>query len=178
MFIALLNDQSDAYDVRSIRTYLDEAARPNGHQIFTSSIAFAEVTKAKLFKPGVGSFDEFVRDFEGQINIVAADPIVCQRAGALKDLAYKKGATTKRVLTTGDAIMLATALELQDTYGVTVNAFHTFDNGNGPRGPEGKGVPLLTYETWCEGIETNPLAKQVMELNRCKPIHPSPGLSL
>ena len=74
--------------------------------------------------------------------------------------------------------MLATALELKETFSTEIHAFHTFDDGKGQRGPEGKGIPLLSYHEWCEGLEEDPLAKRIIELNRCLPIHPSPQMVL
>lgn len=178
VFYALLNDESYAYDVNSIRQFLEDAKEDGSCKIYTSGIVFTEVTPARLQPSKYGSFEEFLDDFRGQIVTLDADPIICSRAGDLRDIPYKKNGSTSRVLTTGDAIMLATALELKNTYGIEIDAFHTFDNGNGARGPEGKGVPLLTFEEWCEGLENNDLAQEVIGMNRCMPIHPSPKMAV
>ena len=172
VFIAFLNKEIGAYDIDSIAQYIKETQEKK-HHIFTSNMVFAEITPSKIADSDYSKFQEFLDDYEGLITPIGADPNILTLAGNLKDLKYKKGDSYKRILTTGDATMLATALELEDVYGAPVDHFHTFDKGNGPRSVEGgKGVPLLTFEEWCEGIEDNPLAARVIGLNRCEPIHP------
>ncbi len=176
VFIAFLNDEKEIYDIPSIEQYLEDA-RQGKCKIYTSSIVFTEVTPKKLVKSEYGTFNDFIADFRGQVITIGNDPIIGSLAGELKDLPYKKSNSTKRILTTGDAIMLATALELESSYGVELDIFHTFDNGGGPRSPEGgKAIPMLTYQDWCEGIESDPLAARVIEMDRRKPIHPTPNM--
>jgi len=177
-FIAYLNDESEAYDTASLKAYISNLGKPNGCEIYTSAIALAEITPKKLITSKFGSFDEFLRDAKGAIHILDAGPNECQTAALLKDVEYQKSGNTGRVLTTGDALMLATAIELEDTYGVKIDAFHTYDRGNGPRGPEGKGIPLIGYETWLNGVVQSELVKRVVNMNRCNPIHPSPMLDI
>ena len=96
------------------------------------------------------------------------------KAGCLRDLEYKKANATGRQLGTPDAIMLATCVYLRDTLGVTVDHFHTYDRGK-KRGLEGgKGIPLIGYQEWCEGLSNNPTASEIISLSRCQPIHPEP----
>lgn len=160
----------------SIQQYLEEA-QLGQCKIYTSSIIFSEVTPRRIAKSEYGTFHDFLGDFRSQVITIGNDPNIGALYGELKDLAYKKGTSTRRILTTGDAIMLATALEMKSAYNVNIDAFHTFDNGGGARSPEGgKAIPMLTYEEWCEGIEDEPLARRVIELKRCKPIHPSPKM--
>lgn len=175
VFTAFLRDERGAYDVNSIARYLTEA-RDGKHQIYTSSIVFAEVLPSSL-KPGVGSFQDFVDDFQGAIIIIDASPNVMQVAGRLRDLPYRKGTSTSRRLATPDAIMLASCVYLGETMGIRIVAFHTFDDGR-RRGPEGRSVPLLSYHEWCEGFsaEQMRIARPVIDLNRARPIHPSPKL--
>lgn len=176
VFIAALNNESDYYDIASIKKYLKEAESdsPDKVVIYTSAIIFSEVTPRKLFKSEFGTFEEFIKDFRGVIEVVEASPSVCSVAGRLKDLHYSKNGYDGRVLTTGDAIMLASILELEDVFGVTVDAMHTYDNGKRQAGPEGKAIPMLEFHTWCEGIEDDPLAKRIIGRKREKPIHPQP----
>jgi predicted nucleic acid-binding protein len=176
VFIAYLGDEQTTYDVNSIAQYLTET-REGRHKIYTSSLVFAEVLPSSLAKPDVGSFQDFVDDFQGAIIIVDATPIVMQIAGRLRDLPYRKGTSPGRRLATPDAIMLASCLHLADAMGVRVNAFHTFDDGR-RRGPDGRSVPLLSYHEWCEGFtqEQMRVSRRVIELNRCRPLHPSPKL--
>jgi len=176
VFYAYLNNETDAYDIDSINQFINEASAKK-HHIYTSSMVFAEVTPSRLNNNSFGTFQEFLDDFEGMVTTISADPNILTLAGNLKDLPFKKGKSTGRILTTGDATMLATAIELEDTYDVKIDHFHTFDDGKGKTGPEGgKGVSLLNFADWCEGIETHPLVKRVLELDRCPPIHPEKKL--
>jgi predicted nucleic acid-binding protein len=175
VFTAFLRDEGAAYDVNSIAQYLAEA--PDGkHRIYTSSLVFAEVLPSSM-KPGIGSFQDFVDDFQGAIIIVDASPNVTQIAGRLRDLPYRKGTSTNRRLATPDAIMLGSCVYLSEAMGIRVTAFHTFDNGK-RRGPEGRSVPLLSYHQWCEGFTAEQMrtAKAAIDLGRVPPIHPAPRL--
>jgi predicted nucleic acid-binding protein len=176
VFTAFLRDERDAYDVDSIAQYLNEA-REGKHRIYTSSLVFAEILPSSLTKPGIGSFQDFVDDFQGAIVVVEASPNVMQLAGRLRDLPYRKTNSRGRRLATPDAIILASCVYLGEALGVRVSAFHTFDDGN-TRGPEGRSVPLLSYHEWCEGFteEQTKVAKPVLDLNRTRPIHPTPKL--
>jgi len=176
VFIAFLNKESEAYDIDSIAQYIEETQN-NKHRIFTSGIAFVEITSSRIRNPNYDTFQEFLDDFESLIIPISPDPNILTLAGELKDLKYKKNNSNKRILTTGDATMLATALELEEVYSTSIDYFHTFDKGNGPRSVEGgKGIPLLTFEEWCEGLEDDPLAKRVIKMKRCEPIHPEKPL--
>jgi predicted nucleic acid-binding protein len=175
VFTAFLCDQKDAYDVASIEKYLNEA-KAGDVRIFTSTIASAEVLPGQLVR--VGAFEDFLQDFHGAVVPVDPMPNVMRLSGRLRDLPYKKGKSTKRRLGTPDAIILATAIHLQDDYGVKLDAFHTFDGG-GRKDLEGnRSIPMLGFEGWCEGFTPDQLAvaQRVIDLPRCKPIHPDPGL--
>jgi predicted nucleic acid-binding protein len=178
VFTAFLRDERAAYDVDSIAQYLIES-RDGTHRIYTSSLVFAEVLPSSITKPEIGSFLDFVDDFRGAVVIVDASPDVMQLAGWLRDLPYRKGSSRGRRLATPDAIMLASAVYLVDTLGVKIDHFHTFDEGN-RRGPDGRSVPMLSYEDWCEGFtgDQMAIARPVIDLDRRRPIHPSPRLSL
>jgi predicted nucleic acid-binding protein len=178
VFVAFLRDQRTIYDVDSIEQYLTEAA--NGtHRIYTSSLVFAEVLPSSIAKANIGSFADFVADFVGAIVIVDASPDIMQLAGRLRDLPYRKGQSLGRRLWTPDAIMLASAAYLGQVFGVNVDHFHAFDDG-GRRDPAGRSVPLLSYHDWCEGFTPDQIrvAKPVVDLDRCRPIHPNPRLPL
>lgn len=173
-FIAFLNDEKHAYDVASIEQYLDEASAGKS-MIFTSTIALAEV-RPSFMKAGHGSFSEFMENFGGAIVTLDPTPNIMQHAGILRDVPYKKSNSTKRQLTTPDAIMLATCVHLVDDLGVSIDNFHTFDKGK-RRGVDGKGIPLLTYEEWCEGCDELEVAQRVIRLPRSVPVHPEPKLT-
>ncbi|MBV9201639.1 MAG: PIN domain-containing protein [Alphaproteobacteria bacterium] len=127
VFNAFLRDERDAYDVDSIAQYLTEA-REGKHQIYASSLVFAELLPSAITKPGIGSFNDFVEDVQGAITIVDTTPNIMQAAAYLRDLPYKKGNSPGRRLATPDAIMLATAILVRDQFGVSLDFFHTFDD--------------------------------------------------
>jgi len=175
VFYAFLNDERTSYDVDSIAQYIQEAK--NGkHRIYASTLVLAEVTPNAIAKTEIGSFQDFIDDLQGAVVLMTPTPNIMYRAARLKDLPYKKG-NGRRRLSTVDAIMLATCVDLRDAHGVRVDLFHTFDDGK-KRGPEGKMVPLISFEDWCDGFthEHQLVAKPVVELNRRKPIHPNPQL--
>ena len=82
--------------------------------------------------------------------------------------------------------MLASALELEDSFGIRLDAFHTYDKGRRGGHPEGKGkgkgkgkgVPLLCYDEWLDDVDIEGDVKRVVDLNRCQPIHNAPELPL
>jgi predicted nucleic acid-binding protein len=176
VFCAFLRDERTIYDVDSIRQYLEEA-KAGKHRLYTSSIALVEVLPSQIKKPGVASFQSFINDFQGAVVISDASPNVMHTAAQLRDLPYKKGNSAGRRLSTPDAIMLASCLELKEALDVPIDFFHTFDDGK-KRGIDGKAVPLISYEDWCEGFtsEQMVIAQRVIALIRRRPIHPTPGL--
>lgn len=74
--------------------------------------------------------------------------------------------------------MLASCIDVRDNGGVKIEFFHTFDDGKKRDPVDGKMTPLISYEDWCSGFtpEQMAVAKPVLDLNRRKPIHPSPPL--
>jgi hypothetical protein len=143
------------------------------YRIYTSSLIFTEILNSSIKKKGIGTLTDFLNDFQSAITLIDPTPPILQLAGKLKDIPYKKGQSDKRRLTTGDSIMLATCLHLQDILGVTVAAFHTFDDGGAKRE-----LPLLSYHEWCEGLTGNraKLSTRVCALKRERPIHPNPEM--
>lgn len=175
VFIAYLNDERDSYgsSIDHIGQYLDEA-RQGRCKIFCSTITIAEITSNYLNKTNFATFSDFLEDYTSAIVQIGADPNVMVLASQLRSLEYRKG-NGKRRLMTPDAIHLATAIILQDTYKVSLTAFHTFDSGKA-KGPDGKGVPILGYETWCEAIQGNSVAQKAISLTRTRPEHPAPRM--
>lgn len=175
VFIAYLNDEKDAYGtiINDIGQYLNDA-KLGKCTIYCSTISIAEVIPKYLKNTAHTKFIDFLRDYSSCIVQIGADPIVMGIAADLKSLPYKFGSANRRLMTP-DAIHLATVLTLKDAYNVEIDAFHTFDKGKA-KGPEGKGIPLLGFEKWCEGIEADPLAKRVIDMKREQPNHPSPTI--
>lgn len=176
VFIAFLRDQSAIYDVNSIAQYLSEC-RDGKHRIYTSSLVFVELLPSYITKPEIGSFLDFVNDFSGAIVVIDATPEIMHVAGSLRDLPYRK-ATARRRLATPDAIMLASAVNLVQAFGVKLDHFHTYDDGK-KRGVDGRSVPILSYQDWCDGFTSDQMryAKNVIDIDRCRPIHPSPAFA-
>lgn len=175
IFVAYLNDERAAYGtyIDHIGQYLEEA-KDGKCVVYTSALTIAEVPKRRLVRSNYGSFTEFLNDYEGIVVQVAADPPIMRVAAEIKNLRYQKSGGVREV-GTPDAIHLASALALGDTYGVSLTAFHNFDSGKG-KGTEGRAVPLLSYEDWCGGCSNDPVAKRVIALRRMRPDHPNPRL--
>ena len=175
VFYAYLDSQATLY-IPDIERYLNEA-RNGQHRLYASSLVLAEVVPSAITRQGVGTFQDFVDDLQSAVTIVTPSPDVMHRTALLKDLPYKKGTSKGRRLSTTDAIMLASCIEIVETWNLNVDAFHTFDDGK-KRGLEGKMVPLLSYQEWCEGFTDEQLniVQPVIQLNRCKPEHPAPYL--
>jgi predicted nucleic acid-binding protein len=171
-FIAYLNNEVHAYDIPSLEQFIDDAK--NGKAVLhTSTIALAEIRPSFLKQRSIGSFSEFMDDMNGAVVLADPSPNIMISAGHYKDLKYTKSNSKGRHLSTPDAIMLATCIHLMDDAGVSIDSFHTYDNG-GKRGDEGRAVPLLTYHEWCSGLDENEFASRIIRLPRTQPLHPEP----
>jgi predicted nucleic acid-binding protein len=171
VFIAYLNDERSAYgnNIDHIGQFLDEA-KSGQCKIYCSTITLAEVTRHRLVKSQFSSFNTFLADFRSSIIPVDPDPNIMIVAGHLRGMDYTKSGG-KRPLATPDAIHIATALALIDTYRVPLDALHTFD-----RGTNGTDMPIIGYETWCEKCGQDDIVKKVIGLKREPPQHPTPRL--
>ncbi len=168
-------NQTAAYDVASIRQFLNEAKPPRRNYIIhSSSISLAEIRESHIKLPGIGSLQDLYDDYTGQIIVTDPSPNIMILASRLRDIPYKKEDSTNRVLSLGDSIMLATCLHLSDAFDVTFDVFHTYDDGK-----KGKTIPLLSYHEWCEGLtgQALTLARRVCALKRERPVHPNPELA-
>jgi predicted nucleic acid-binding protein len=178
VFIAYLNDERLQYGrfVDHITQYLDDSRRVGSCKIYTSTLTIAEIPRSRL-KPGAfPTFRQFLNDYRDAITQIAPDPNIMELASDLHGITYTKSGGSRK-LATPDAVHLASALILQSVYGVTLDAFHTFDNGS-QRGIGGRAVPLLSYETWCEQCLNEPVVQEVIRLRREPPEHPAPRLAL
>ena len=177
IFVAYLNKMEEAYGVyvEHIGQFLEEA-RKGECKIYTSGITIAEVPRKRMLASKYGDFNEFLADYAGAITPIGADPNVMATAAEIKNLAYAKTGGRREVGTL-DAVHLASALALIDVYEVPLTAFHTFDDGNS-KGLEGKAVPLLSFETWCEECIGDPVAQRVIGSARKRPDHPFPKLPI
>lgn len=168
--IAYLKDEAEAYDVDSLSQYLEDAVAGK-LRIYTSTISSAEVLPSKI-KKGFGTFEEFLSDLDGVVVPIDASPNIMQLAGQLRDLPYAKAESKRRVLSTPDSIILATALHIQEAYKERIDAIHSYDSGK--KG----GVPILGLEDWCEGFSApqTALVQRVLNIPRKAPHHPEPRL--
>lgn len=175
VFIAYLADERDGFGsmVDDIGQFLADAQRCDC-VIHCSTITMAEITRHNC-KPEK-NFDAFLAQWGSGIVPISPDPNTMRIASELRSAIYLKTGG-ERKLHTADAIHLATAITLTDAYGVTLDEFHTFDKGK-KRDPEGKGVPLLGFETWTEMCAEDPLVKRIIDLKRCMPQHPMMELGL
>lgn len=169
VFTAYLAGQDDAYDLDSIEKYLTEA-KAGQVMIHASTISSAEVLPSQI--KGGGSFEDFLQDFQGAVHCIDPNPNIMRRSGLIRDLPYSRQGS-KRTLGTPDAIILATALYVQEAEGISLAAFHTFDKGG-----KGKAIPLIGLENWCEGFDAQQMGiiAPVIALDRTAPIHPEPEL--
>lgn len=176
VFVAYLNEEQDAYGpyIEHIAQYLREC-KERKCVIYTSTISIAEITDSCMKKNVTyGNFTSFLNDYQSLIIPIEATPNIMRIAASIKGLVYAKTGG-RRVVGTGDAIHLASALALDDTYGVGLSKFHTFDAGNS-KGVDGKAVPILGFETWCEACKSDLSATKIMNMPRERPSHPSPEL--
>lgn len=111
--------------------------------------------------------------------MIDTSPDIMSLAGLLKDNKYicsTDGPNAKertRPLSTGDAIQLATAVDLRESWGVQGLVMHTFDEGKRSSTEEGKTVPMIGFHNWCKGLEDNEKVGLVRDLKRTKPVHAS-----
>jgi len=170
VFIAYLADDRAAYGqaIDDIGQYLDEA-RQGTCRIYCSTITLAEVTRDRMVKSN-DTFNAFLRSFRSAIVPIDPNPNIMITAGHLRGFTYTKNGGNRR-LGTPDAIHLATALALQDSFRVPLDALHTFD-----RGMNGKAAPIIGLEDWCDGCKDDEVVRKVIALKREPPLHRVPRL--
>lgn len=179
VFYAFLGNLEEMYDIQSIQQYIDECRRGEV-KIISSTIVLAELRPSIALKSRSMSVDSFFSMMSASVVLMSPDPNIMRLAAQLRDLPYKRDKSTKRQLSTPDAIHLATCVHATEYHNVSIAAFHTFDNG-GKRDEEGgKTVPLIDFHKWCDGFEQKHwvYASKVVNLKRCRPTHPSPKLPL
>ncbi len=174
VFCAHLYDEVDQYGevIDHIRQYIREA-RAGKWRIITSSIVFAELAFSKVKRDAPGTMEDLRRDIEAACLLIDPNPNIMMLAGKLRDIPYRKHQSRVRRLTVPDAVMLATALFVQEHYLQNLRAFHTFDAGGKKRE-----VPLIGYEEWLDGLSDEQLtvARRAANLRRERPFHPTPDL--
>ena len=152
-----------------------EAAR---RKIFYSTIIYTEV-KPRFLKPRHGTIAEFFASLGRNFEPIDPNPNILMAAGELRDQVPtdpSDGRPSKRVVGTPDAIHLMTAVFAREHLGVSDLVFQTYDKGKGSTW-EGRCIPLLGFEKWFPEETRTSRVKEVCDLPRKWPIHPSPGLA-
>lgn len=164
--------------INEIRTHLAEA-KESKKRMFMSSMVIAEIKPSHLNAGGLHSFQDFVDDLEGALNVVSPSVPILMRASRLRDFSYYQTPQQKnektRVLSGMDAVHLATCIHVRDVLGVKDIEFHTFDDGRGTN-YEQKAVSLLRYNQFSRHITSDADVRAVCDLPKLLPSHPSPRM--
>ncbi len=150
-----------------------EDAQAKKTNIYFSSVLFAE---GKLAEGKPGALDRLESDIRTLGILIDPLPDIMKMAGRLRVHSYKekpdpsKKAGNPRNLGLGDAIYLATACYIRDVLGDKGVVFHTFDDGKTKTNGE-RFTPLISFDKWCDGIETDDDVASVIRLKRKLPLH-------
>ena len=179
IFIAHFNNERSTHNhlIDHIKQFLDESQAGKCH-IYSSSITIAEITERTLRTVAVGTFRDFLKDFQSSIILIDPDPNTMTIASHLRSQVYVQPGAKSRHLGTPDAIHLATAINLKEIYDVELDGFHTFDAGKSRGVDGGKGMPLIGFQNWTENCQSDRWVKKVVALNRSRPEHPTPLLNV
>jgi hypothetical protein len=141
----------------------------------------AEVRSSWLNGKGYDSFQDFVADFEGALNLIGPTPSILMQAARLRGHSYhrtpKQSAEKNRVMSGMDAVHVATCMYLRDFLGISDIEFHTFDDGKG-KNYEERAVSLLNFQDFSVHVANDPDVAMLCKLPRIKPTHPAPQLGL
>ena len=174
VFIAHLAADQGAYGdhLSDINQFLDEASRGDC-VIHCSTITIAEITRHNAGSQV--NYADFEALWGGGIVPLSPDPNTMRTASELRSITYTKTGG-ERKMDTADAIHLASAMTLSETYGVQLAGFHTFDRGKKRGLDGGKGVPLIDIASWLPDAQNDPLAQRLIDLAPSLPEHPSKKL--
>lgn len=174
IFVAHLTADKASYGdhLADISQFLSEASSGEC-EIHCSTITIAEITRHNA---GVETnYADFEALWGGGIIPISPDTNTMRLASELRSIVYKKTGG-ERKLDTADAIHLASALTLIDTYEVEIAGFHTFDRGKKRGLDGGKGVPLIDIASWLTDAANDPLAQRLIDLSPSLPNHPNKKL--
>lgn len=148
-------------------------------KVHMASIALAEL-RPSIVNLAAESPVQIINRLCSFATMIDTSPDIMSLAGVLKDKRYVCGtdhenaAERARPLSTGDAIQLAAAIDLRESWGVQGLEFHTFDEGKrSSKEDGGRTVPMIQFHNWCKGLESDPEVNLVKEMKRTKPIHQS-----
>lgn len=144
--------------------------------IFLSTTVLAEMRPSKVKKTGKTPL-QVIQAVNSAFKYVPPSPDIMSLAGHLRDQQYvhvdgpaEKAVT--RELSLGDAIHLATAVALQEEFGVQNLIVHSLDEGKKRDGQIGrKTVPVVGYHNWCRTNGDDEEVQRVLSLKISKPVH-------
>lgn len=181
VLVSFLNQEGDNKDIPSLNRFILDAK--NGDcRLYASTITIAEILPSYLKDKKFSTYQKFLEDMEDALIQISPSPNILALSARLRDIEYSKAVTrnqrVKRKMDVPDAIILATAVVLSEGHNVSLDAFHTSDNGRKRSVEGGRCVPILSFETWCEKLNQRQgaLARKVTTLNRTTPVHPTPDL--
>lgn len=127
--------------VDHIHKYLEEADRKSC-EIFISTITLAEIAPSKMGKSGLAPA-QVLSSMSKSFVLFDTSPGIMSLAGHLRDQRYRhvdgpEDKAASRSLSLGDSIHLATAVALQDEFGVQNLKLHTFDEGKNATVKQGR----------------------------------------
>lgn len=164
-------------NVADIAKFLDEAKAGNRH-IWMSSMVIAEIKPHQLYMQGFLNFQQLLDDIQAAVTLVTPSVPINMLASRLQGHEYhrtpKADDEKNKLLSSMDAVHLATCIHIRDDQQVHDIEFHTFDDGRG--GSKPRGLSLLNYHKFAEHLLADPDVKAVCDLPRMPPNHPSPGL--
>jgi hypothetical protein len=152
-------------------------------KIFYSTIVYIEFRPRHFKKSRYGDISKFFSDFRRAFYPIELNPNILMWAGRLRDAEVvnpsdpKISDQSKRSVSAGDSIHLATAVYLREVIGHNDIIMHTFDKGKGKSTTEGKCVPIIGFENWFPLGKRSPEVQSVCDLARQEPKHPNPDLA-
>jgi predicted nucleic acid-binding protein len=172
-----LSDQAD--NVSGDIARMVEEARNGDRKIWHSTLLYAEFHPEFLNGTKYKTIADLIADLEGVLLPVAPNADVMMRSARLRQHRFERPVGIRertekpRVLTTPDAIQLATALHIKEALKVPDLEFLTFDDGktkNYETTNEHKTVSLLHLQDYSGHLMLDPDVKAACELRRVRPI--------
>jgi hypothetical protein len=153
ILVSHLKNEKSSMDLSIVKDYLNQASEGKC-EIFISTLSRVEIIPNLDPMPSsLGEINEIWKEVEGTVTVVSPNPEVIRYATMLRCVPYARTGG-KRNLGTGDSILLATALFLQDM-GTDLKYFHTNDKGKSKNLDGSKNVPLIGYAEWVvESLES------------------------
>ncbi len=175
IIVSHLNGES-SLDLSVVSEYLSQA-RERSCDIYVSTLSRVEITPNLRPKPStLEAIDRIWKDVEGSVTVVSPNPEIMRYASVLRCVPYAKTGSNGRNLGTGDSVLLATALWLQDM-GTDLKYFHTNDKGKKKNSEGSKDIPLIGFAEWvAEPLESleDELRSVVERICNLTPSQPQP----